>query len=252
MTPETTRNPERMTPHESPAKEDPWETVLTKWGATGKNIKEHISELLSIGDHDLFYGERPKTDWNKVQGNITCLNMNGWTGDDKEVKRTALFAHLADTGTLVFGLIDHRRTTAEIKSAEYEIETLWTGSNSENREKPGWAHAPAKTRHIGGISIGIHPILKRYTDMGSIHADKWGRWTTIDLVGKHRIIKIIAAYRPVESEGNDTMWTYQTKQIHKHKTLRDLNMNPIQLFDRDLENLIIATKEEGKEIILLG
>jgi hypothetical protein len=99
---------------------------------------------------------------------------------------------------------------------EYEAETYWTGGGKSYIERPLWSHAYANNNLIGGISIGIHPILKKHADPQSNKADKWGRWSSVELIGKKRIIKIIAVYNNPPKNRQQQMQVHTTHVHHKH------------------------------------
>jgi hypothetical protein len=101
-----------------------------------------------------------------------------------------------------------------------------------------WTHSPARNRHIGGISIGIHPIMARYASKRT-RIDKWGRWVEVDLVGKkNKITTVIGTYGPTgdNTSGKCTMWKYQQNEIEKEKNPEGKKRDtPKERYRNDLE-----------------
>ena len=86
-------------------------------------IKE-IGEHITIGN-DLWYNKEPATNWENIQGNITSLNMAGW-GDIMD--RVNLWKQMATSKSMIIALVNHKRTSAQIKTMENEIKLEWTGT----------------------------------------------------------------------------------------------------------------------------
>ena len=172
-----------------------------------------MGEHITIG-HDLWYKKAPATKWTKIQGNITSLNMAGW-GDIMD--RVNLWKQMATSKSMIVAIIDHKRTNEQIKNMENEIELGWTGT-TRGIHKIIWAHAPAKNKNIGGITIAVHPILARYSLQTDLADDKrgWGRWTGVMIKGRKQSTIVIATYGPTENENieaTESMWQRQLKAM---------------------------------------
>ena len=122
--------------------------------------------------------------------------MAGW---GEQLDRKVLWANMAKTRTVAAVLVDHRRNSEQQGSMEYEIEETWLGESTGC--KAAWAHTP-ENKHIGGISIALHPALARYAKHDDEWNDPrgWGRWTTITIIGKKRKIAIIGTYGPTPNK----------------------------------------------------
>ena len=142
------------------------------------------------------------------------LNIAGW-GNEQD--RTPLWNYLHNSKTSVIAIIDHKNTLSGINSIEYEMTKHWT----KIKEKPSFAHAEAKNRHIGGITLAIHPSLGRYKQPTTLTEDPrgWGRWTGTALKGKDKTLYIIATYGPTPNEDDkatESMWQRQLKEMQKY------------------------------------
>ena len=76
----------------------------------------------------------------------------------------------AQLQNIYIAIIDHKNTLSGINSIEYEMTKHWT----KVKEKPSFAHAEAKNRHIGGITLAIHPSLGRYKQPTTLAEDPRG------------------------------------------------------------------------------
>ena len=119
---------------------------------------------------------------------------------------------MADMRAMVISIVDHRKTKAQTSGVEWEVNGQWV-QNATGSMRPMWVHAPAKTNDIGGVSLGIHPALKRYAHK-SVHDTRgWGRWIGIEMQGKQTDrrtgkIVILATYGPTKGDGDSSMWQY--------------------------------------------
>ena len=224
--------------------------TLKMWGNIPKTIMREIGEENTVG-HDLWYENEASLTWNKLQNNVVSLNMAGW-GQDLE--RRMLLANLAKTKTMVVVLQDHRRTTQQIQNMQYEIEETWLGERTGN--KAAWAHAPASSNRIGGVTIAIHPALARYAK----HEDKWydqrgwGRWTAITLVGRKRNTVIIGTYGPTPNDNEDSenaMWQKQLREMRKLPA-EEQATDPRAQYMFDMKNMLNRLKKEKRHVILAG
>ena len=121
--------------------------------------------------------------WSKVRGKITAINLAGW-GDF--VNRQVMWKRLAYNKTMIMIIIDHKITENGRINMQNEIELGWMGTNKEHKAK--WSHTMAKNRHIGGITMAVHPILGRYGRVTHDCHDPrgWGRWTSMEFWGKRK------------------------------------------------------------------
>ena len=90
--------------------------TLEQWGIMNDEWKKQLGKL-SVTGHDLWYRQRPPPDWSNLQGSMLVLNMGGWGQDDRE-HRLTLWKQLAYARTLIFILVDHRRTTGCLAGME--------------------------------------------------------------------------------------------------------------------------------------
>ena len=132
-----------------------WAKAAQAW-----NDCRHVTKGMFVGDN-LFYKKIKWRGWNNIKGCIQYINMGGW-GEKNELDLRAMFNQMAWTKTLIIVLIDHRREAHNTSQIEFLAQQAWTGGGKGENEKAMWTHSPARNRHIGGISIGIHPIMARY------------------------------------------------------------------------------------------
>ena len=176
--------------------------------------------------------------------------MAGW-GDIMD--RVNLWKQMATSKTMIVAIIDHKRTSAQIKNMENEIELGWTGT-TRGIHKIIWAHAPAKNKNIGGITIAVHPILARYSSQTELADDKrgWGRWTGVMIKGRQQSTIVIATYGPTENENieaTESMWQRQLKAMQKiDPQVRE--KNPQYQYIKDLHAMITELGKKYKIVIV--
>ena len=75
---------------------------------------------------------------------------------------------------MIIALIDHKTTESGRVNLQNEVEMEWTGTNMRHKVK--WSHAMAKNKHIGGITLAVHPTIARYAHITEKCEDKrgWG------------------------------------------------------------------------------
>jgi len=142
---------------------------------------------------------------------------------------------------------------------EYEVEEKWTGGGNKRCDRVRWAHAPAQSTHVGGISIGLHPIIGRYAQKKPV-IDKWSRWVSQEIQGKKSIVTIIGTYGPTGSSTvGGSMWAIQTRKILEEWTSlsktqqgKTRRLNPRQQYIKDLTAYVKAEKDRGHQIIMMG
>jgi exonuclease III len=156
---------------------------------------------------------------------------------------------------MIMALIDHKIMEKGRINMENEIEMEWTGSNRQH--KVSWSHSMAKNKHIGGITIAVHPIIGRYARVTDNCQDPrdWGRWTAIEIWGRKRKTLIIATYGPVKNEDEEatnSMWYRQSVEMKKIPA-KERCKNPKEQYIKDINEYIdqMQTKEKF-EIILTG
>ena len=185
-----------------------WAPALNQWTIdVGTKVTQSVQKMSTIGKAELAYGTAQHVDWDNIQGGIAQLNMRGWNSDGGtgEIDRETLFAQLGKTRMLAVVLVDHHRTKALLPNMEREVETQWTGGGTGRSGKITWAHAPARYTSVGGVSIGLHPVIGRYAQAKPV-ADKWGRWVSQDIQGKEGVTTIIGTYGPTGSEMKQDEW----------------------------------------------
>ena len=184
-----------------------WAGRLETWGDT--TIQE-LGALMSTGDnlftHPTHEGE---LEWHNLIGSIASLNVAGWS-PEREMQRKIAWSQMADMRALAVSIVDHRRVKAQTNNVEIEVNAAWIGDTKEDDCKPLWVHAPAKTSLIGGVSLAVHPALRRYAHKQIHDGRGWSRWAGIELRG-HEIngrtghVIMIATYGPTPSDGDDSI-----------------------------------------------
>ena len=221
---------------------------------TWKNLPQlgHRAITNMYDGDDLFYKQEQTNNWANIEGGLYHINMAGW-GDTAGMQRKALFNNLAHNRALVVILIDHQRMEDQVAALEYEVESEWVGGNTNMTEKVRWAHSPARNNRIGGISIGIHPVLGRYATTKP-RVDKWGRWVEVDIVGKNNTITtIIGTYGPTggSNSGEQSMWKYQERMIRaerKQKGEQGKDPNPKEQYINDIDQMLKQKQQESADM----
>jgi len=182
--------------------------------------------------------------------------MAGW-GDT--IDRVNMWKRLAHNNTMIMTLIDHKTTESGRVNLQNEIEMEWTGTNMGHKVK--WSHSMAKNRHIGGITMAVHPIIARYAHITKKCEDTrgWGRWTGIEIWGRKRKIMIIGTYGPTKNDdedATDSMWYRQSAAIKKLPKSEQCN-DPKEQYIADMNDYIRTLQtstetEDGYEVILMG
>ena len=184
------------------------------------------------------------------KGKIVSLNMQGWGA---MIERRLLWNQLTYMKAMIVVLIDHRRTQTQLKGIEAEARINWIGE--QTKWKARWQHVPTHNSKVGGISIGIHPIISRYVIKDTTGQDhrKWGRWTCTHIGGKNKIA-IIGTYGPTKNEGekeNASMWRTQERKmqtIPREERKRD----PKEQYIADIQKAITELKHKEYQVIILG
>ncbi|HIB78244.1 MAG TPA: endonuclease/exonuclease/phosphatase family protein, partial [Flavobacteriales bacterium] len=225
--------------------------TLKMWKTQHTDDMEDIGKLNTIG-HDIWYSSPPKLQWNNLQGNICALNMRG---RGEMLDRQNLWSAMAKSHTMIIILSDHRCTEPQLKNFQTEIEDGWIGLNTERRMK--CIHSPARNKHVGGITIAVHPIISRYITLDTpFQLDDprgWGRWTCTALAGKEKII-IIGTYGPTKNTDDDavqSMWQTQEKlmgEINREERESD----PQQQYIKDITEHIREIQKKKYKVILMG
>jgi len=78
--------------------------------------------------HGLWYENPPTVDWNKLQGTVMGLNMQGW---GEELDRNLLWGMLSRTKRMVAVISDHRLTRSNMHKIEIEMASHWAGSGTD-------------------------------------------------------------------------------------------------------------------------
>jgi hypothetical protein len=108
-----------------------------------------------------------------------------------------------------------------------------------------------ETRKPGGTLIGITgPLVGR---VKTHSADKYGRWTQVDLLGQSgRIVSIICAYQVVQEVGRHGEQTAYSQQVRMMRLDGQLKPDPRRQFIVDMKALVKELHEKGNDIILMG
>ena len=230
-----------------------WSGRLQNWG--NDTIRE-IGAMTCVGDN-LFMQpthDTSEVQWGSLVGSIAHLNVRGWS-NDKSLQRKNAWSQMADMRAMVISIVDHRKTKAQTSGVEWEVNGQWV-QNATGSMRPMWVHAPAKTNDIGGVSLGIHPALKRYAHK-SVHDTRgWGRWIGLEMQGKQTDrrtgkIVILATYGPTKGDGDNSMWQYQAKQMEKMQ-IDELQEDPGKQYVHDLQGVLSDYQESGTEVIIVG
>ena len=216
------------------------------WAETPKHIENKLIETTTIG-HNIWKKAENK-DINK--GKIVSLNMQGWGAN---IERRLLWNQLTYMKAMIVVLIDHRRTQTQLKGIEAEARINWTGE--QTKWKARWQHVPTHNSKVGGISIGIHPIISRYVIKETIGQDhrKWGRWTCTHIGGKNKIA-IIGTYGPTKNEGekeNASMWRTQERKMQTIPR-EERKKDPKEQYIADIQKAITELKHKEYQVIILG
>ena len=223
-------------------------------GAWGRTTTTAIGQMMATGD-DLFWEPpRDELDWANMRGCIASLNTRGWA-NDCTLQRRATWEQLASMRAMVVAIVDHRRIKANTSAVEYEVAEQWVG-NTDRKCKPLWVHAPAKTNKIGGVTMGIHPALRRYAHATFTDSRGWGRYVGVEIRGESTAnrtgyVVIIAVYGPCHSDGDDSMWKYQERQMDKLEE-EERAANPQFQFVRDVTAEIAKYRNDGAEVVVVG
>ena len=224
-----------------------WMHTLQPWEEA--TIDKETTELWHKGD-DLWYTESPEVTWDTLETTAVTLNIAGW---GREQDRIPLWNFLHNSKTSVVAIIDHKNTLTGINNIEYEMSKHWV----KLKEKPKFSHAAAANRHIGGITLAIHPCLGRYAQPTNLTEDPrgWGRWTGIALKGKNKTLYIIATYGPTPNENEDakeSMWQKQIKAMQKIP-IYDKEKDPKHQYIADLQKILEKINcKENTSILILG
>jgi hypothetical protein len=93
-----------------------------------------------------------------MRGLLASLNIRGW-GITEE--RELVWNRLAATRVLIAVITDHHRNISTQLGVMKKVTMGWIGIGMNSCCK--WAHAPAKNKTVEGVTVGVHPILARYT-----------------------------------------------------------------------------------------
>jgi exonuclease III len=130
-----------------------------------------------------------------------------------------------------------------------------------NCKRKVWPHAKLFTsssneewnaiRKPGGTLIGIvGPLVGR---VKSHSADKYGRWTQVDLLGRSgQIISIICAYQVVQETGHHGDRTTHSQQVRMMRLEGQLQPNPQRQFNHDMKSLVKLLYKKGHDLVLMG
>ena len=101
------------------------------------------------------------------------------------------------------------------------------------------------------------PLQTLWTDIAHICDERgWSQWAGIELCG-HELngrtghVILLATYGPTPSDGDNSMWQYQERQMEKMDPTEQ-ELDPRWQYIHDLGALITKYKEENVDVILVG
>jgi len=226
-----------------------WFNSLKTWGGIPTIHLRSVGQENTEG-HDLWYENKPSIKWTNLQSNIVSINMAGW---GEQLDRKVIWANMAKTRTVAAVLVDHRRNSEQQGSMEYEIEETWLGERTGC--KAAWTHTPGN-KHIGGISIALHPALARYAKHDDEWYDPrgWGRWTTITVIGRKRKIAIIGTYGPTPNKDEEAVYAMWQRQLRAMQNIpnHERATDPREQYINDMRKMITQLKDKNFQIIMAG
>jgi hypothetical protein len=181
------------------------------------------------------------------------INLNGLNLTNKSVKFRELCEEIRRSDIHLFAAAEHNldtnkfsvrkclQDTARKTFAQHHIQLATSTIPAEKFYKPG-----------GTMVMAQGDIVGRIKARGS---DTLGRWSWIQLVGKHqKLITLISAYqvcaRPTNRSG--TTAYHQQESLLRQRGIKKANAKPRKYFHRDLQDFIKRCKTRNESIILVG
>ena len=187
-------------------------------------------------------------------GNVTrvyCLNVNGFTLDRRGGKFEDFCKTANEVQADIVGCQEHNLDTTQsvVKSILYDTSRrVWKRSKLHfgttpipfaNKYKPG-----------GTLLASLHHTTGRVI---SHNVDKWGRWTSQTLRGKHdRRITVVNVYQVVADTPGTGMVTSATQQRSLLLESDDCLSDPRAAFIRDLTVYLQECVSKGDELLVMG
>ena len=185
---------------------------------------------------------------------VYCLNVNGFTLDRRGGKFEDFCKTATDVQADIVGCQEHNLDTTQsvVKSILYDTSRrvcrVWKRSKLHfgttpipfaNMYKPG-----------GTLLASLHNTAGRVI---SHNIDKWGRWTSQTLRGKHdRRITIVNVYQVVADTPGTGMVTSATQQRSLLLESEDRLSDPREAFLRDLKAFLQECVSKGDELLVMG
>ena len=133
------------------------------------------------------------------------------------------------------------------------MEETWLGEQTDSRTR--WVHTPGN-KHIGGISIALHPTIARYAKHDEKWYDPrgWGRWTTITIIGRKRKIAIIGTYGPTPNKDEEAVYAMWQRQLKAMQNIPNYERatDPREQYIKDIKNMITKLKDEHSKLSWQG
>jgi exonuclease III len=248
-------------PHHTPNALQRLQIARAEWSKFGMHDGTNSTRPMLSGSRAVqlsVENQRVNTAWGDLleekTDNVTrvyCLNVNGFTLD----RRGGQFEEFCTTANEVqadiIGCQEHNLDTTQpsVKSILYDTaQRVWTRSKLQfgttpitytNMYKPGGTML-ASLNHTTGRVIA-HQV------------DKWGRWTSQTLRGKHdRRITVISVYQVVVDTPGSGLVTAAAQQRSLLLDSEDQLTDPRQAFIRDLKLYLDLIISQGDEVLLMG
>lgn len=214
------------------------------------DMGDSLHEILSTAPEQ---DDKPPTpdDWKNQTIRIYFQNVNGLRMHDSGADIIETFVNLHEIQADIFGIVEtklHCRSSVvqgllhSCKRRVWSHAKLFTSSSEED-----WN----ETRKPGGTLLGVTgPLVGR---VKSNSADKYGRWTQVDLLGRSgRLISVICAYQVVQEIGRHGDQTTYSQQVRMMRLEGNLKPDPRRQFITDMKALVKTLHANGNDIILMG
>jgi hypothetical protein len=214
----------------------------------GDSLHSIISSTMSEGQEGEY---STSANWCNQTIRIYFQNVNGLQLQDTGADIMETFLNMQEIQAEIFGIAEtqlHCRSPMvqgvlhNCKRRVWPHAKLFTSSSDEE-----WN----KVRKPGGTLIGIvSPLVGR---VKSHSANKYGRWTQVDLLGfSGWIISIICAYQVVQETGHHRDRTTHSQQVRMMRLEGQLQPNPRRRFIIGMKSLVKSLFEKGNDLVLMG
>jgi endonuclease/exonuclease/phosphatase family metal-dependent hydrolase len=194
---------------------------------------------------------RASEEWQRQTIRLYFQNVNGLRVHDSGADIIEAFLNLHEIQADIFGIVEtqlHCRSS-KVQAMLHECKRrVWTHakiySSSSDEE---WTD----TRKPGGTLLGITgPLVGRVKTHA---ADKYGRWTRVDLLGRSgRIVTVICAYQVVQEVGRHGDRTNYSQQVRMMRMEGSLHPDPRRKFIEDMKVLVTELRNKDHDVILMG